>query len=630
MKKLNKKKLILPLILLIGIGITVAYFFSSTTFSNKFIAKDTPTIKTVEKFKSPDDWEPGDTTEKTSITTNVDFDGDLCVRLKFDEEWVSANGNKLPLFQGVNRAAIINYDNDSYWKEADDGYYYYQGEINIGESTLSPIKSVTFNPRITNDNECTESTVNGKKRIECKSTGDGYDGATYTLTITTEAMDCELSNEIWNPTYTKYTVTVEGDTHTASSTGTGSFEPFETVDVKVTATSGYKVSTLTAKLSDGTTVANASGDEISFAMARGNVTIYAETSPIDYVIHYNRNSNTYNTAVGISGTAPSDTNASYDESVTLNTNTWYRVGYRFLGWSETASDLTATYADGDTVSNLTTTDGEEVDLYAIWQPQNLLVTISTLQEITPSICTNTYQPTNNTTAANTNQYYSADNIPQATLTDTRDNNTYRVRKTADNRCWIVDNLRIVNKTIYSTDSNITASSFTIPASINVFANSTTPQVYYGDNNATYGALYNYYAATAGTGTGTAGPVDSDICPKGWYLPYGSDFLTSFAAYNAEQGVTGGVTSATKWGSVYIMTNSGYLNCCSYSGRYRGENAAGYNGWWTGLTTGSMIGTSQYQAEFRYNQTPEGLGTWYYSPTMLRVDGISIRCISKES
>ena len=204
MNKKKKKRLLLTLFLLIGIGVTVAYFYSSTTFSNIFVAHRIPTIITREKFESPDGWKPGDTTEKIITTTNEDSEEDICIRVKFDESWVSKNNEDLPLYQDGNKAALINLINTDKWIKAADGWYYYQVNLATGESSVSPLESVTFNPAIIADIECVDSvdTDTGEKVKTCTSTGDGYDGAKYTLDITTEAIECKHVDDYWNPKYT--------------------------------------------------------------------------------------------------------------------------------------------------------------------------------------------------------------------------------------------------------------------------------------------------------------------------------------------------------------------------------------------------------------------------------------------
>ena len=203
MKKNSKKRLFLSLILLVGIGSTIAYFYSTTTFSNIFNAKQLPTIITKEKFKSPEGWEPGDTTEKTITTKNYDSEEDICIRVKFDESWESANEESLALYQNGNKAAIINFANQDKWLKATDGWYYYQENLETGDESVTPISSVTFNSLIEADETCVTTTNDETNEItkRCYQSGDGYNGATYTLDITTEAIECDKVSDRWNPSY---------------------------------------------------------------------------------------------------------------------------------------------------------------------------------------------------------------------------------------------------------------------------------------------------------------------------------------------------------------------------------------------------------------------------------------------
>ena len=75
---------ILILILLVGIiGITIAYFSNTTSIDILFGTKEYgTTIK--EKFVSPDNWVPSDTTEKTVTVTNS---GNEAVRICYAEIW---------------------------------------------------------------------------------------------------------------------------------------------------------------------------------------------------------------------------------------------------------------------------------------------------------------------------------------------------------------------------------------------------------------------------------------------------------------------------------------------------------------------------------------------------------------
>ena len=153
----------------------------------------------------------------------------------------------------------------------------------------------------------------------------------------------------------------------------------------------------------------------------------------------------------------------------------------------------------------------------------------------------------------------------ATLEDERDGNFYTVKKLADGNVWMTENLRLINKTISSTDSNLpSGETWTVPAS-NVSSFATTS---YNTNSAyldsTYGGYYTFYTATAGWGTNsvTSGNSPKDICPKGWRLPTGGstgEFQTLYNNYN----------SAALMMGIPNFTLSGYVNNGSVS--YQGSN-----------------------------------------------------------
>ncbi len=93
--------------------------------------------------------------------------------------------------------------------------------------------------------------------------------------------------------------------------------------------------------------------------------VYANWKPNTYTITYNAN--------GGSGTM-ADTNATYDKNVALRTNTFTRSGYTFKGWSLTQNG-SVDFVNGATVSNLTSTNGGKVKLYAVWTPNVYTITL---------------------------------------------------------------------------------------------------------------------------------------------------------------------------------------------------------------------------------------------------------------
>ena len=205
MKKKRNLYIIAFLCFITLVGVTIAYLQSSAVFENIFNAGTYKTV-THEEFVSPTNWTPGDEAPKT-ITTKNEGTIPVRVRVKFEEEWTSKNGENLPIaFQSdgpdsywdeqlqmnVERVAIINLDNVNDWL-LKDGYYYYAKELAPGETTSSLIKSVTFNPNVEGDVNCV--TENGT--VTCESSGDSYDGATYKLKITTETVQAKKYEEIW-------------------------------------------------------------------------------------------------------------------------------------------------------------------------------------------------------------------------------------------------------------------------------------------------------------------------------------------------------------------------------------------------------------------------------------------------
>ena len=198
----NNKSLAVLLLLSIGgiIGLTMAYFSSSTTFENVFETLEYGTTY-IEKFVSPDNWLPGDVTEKTLQVKNSG-NVDEAVRVKVEENWTSKRGTTLSLTQGDNVAALINFINDDDWtKLTVDGedyyYYYYNYKLKPDQVTSKLLDKVTFNPLINAKTTCTETIEDGVTTRVCNSNGEGYDGATYTLTLTIETVQYNKYQEAW-------------------------------------------------------------------------------------------------------------------------------------------------------------------------------------------------------------------------------------------------------------------------------------------------------------------------------------------------------------------------------------------------------------------------------------------------
>lgn len=244
------------------------------------------------------------------------------------------------------------------------------------------------------------------------------------------------------------------------------------------------------------------------------------------------------------------------------------------------------------------------------------------------------------------------------LTDERNGQTYQVKKMQDNKCWMVDNLKYLGEgiTVTNTADSTTGITYNNESgkyntvdgtstqntqnSDKAFYNNPMSNSYcYGDSiQSSYtkcGYLYNWYAATAGTGTyatGTRGTnVSGSICPTGWRLP---------SAESDGSTATGNGTSTTTadFPVLNASMNAGSLTTGSTSNYPTGWQ---FTGAWSGVFSGLRGGgfSSQGSYGFYWSSTA-------YSSTDARIlhsarsfvfpasnsgkyDGFAIRCVMDE-
>lgn len=198
-EKKNKKRLLIVLSIsaFIVLAGTLAYFTTSSNLSNLFKTSIYQN-QIVEKFESPKTWTPGTTTPKTVKVTNTGNVG-MALRASYTEKWVNGNGTEISLTDASGqRASIINF-NDS-WNKASDGYYYYgtkESKTKLAPSSTSTsfIESVTFNPAI--EATLVENISEDGQTITYISSGNGYDNATYKLTIKIDTIQYDQAADIW-------------------------------------------------------------------------------------------------------------------------------------------------------------------------------------------------------------------------------------------------------------------------------------------------------------------------------------------------------------------------------------------------------------------------------------------------
>ena len=282
--------------------------------------------------------------------------------------------------------------------------------------------------------------------------------------------------------------------------------------------------------------------------------------------------------------------------ITLDSYWPTRANYGFIGWcTKPTSDRTCSgeaYTPGNPYS---LENGNDITLYGMWAP------------VTGNM-----------------QDFSCNSLSQGevtTLKDTRDSNIYTVAKLKDGRCWMTQNLRIVNMTITSQNSN-TAGSITLPTSNDAgFSNSCTVAqndqfVNYlvPETNKMYGAYYKWVLATAGYGTkshGTQSGYNSNysICPKNFKLP------TRTEAENLVRVTT--YDEATRPPYNFIFSG--------------GTGHSGNGAWWTQTSSGDQRRNNSSSCvagsyTWPYHLFLKKPGTFSVSNEAAGMNGITMRCL----
>jgi len=93
------------------------------------------------------------------------------------------------------------------------------------------------------------------------------------------------------------------------------------------------------------------------------MTLYAHWTPHTYTIHFDANGGTGTMA---------DMVMEYGTATELASNAFTFVDHIFAGWA-TSADENAVYSDGQTVFDLTTTEGATIELFAVWIPAAITV-----------------------------------------------------------------------------------------------------------------------------------------------------------------------------------------------------------------------------------------------------------------
>jgi len=144
----------------------------------------------------------------------------------------------------------------------------------------------------------------------------------------------------------------------------------------------------------------------------------------------------------------------------------------------------------------------------------------TMQSFTKADCDAAPTPTSNTGYT-----------PVATLTDARDGKQYVIRKYADGRCWMAQNLQFgncaaINGDAYNTDSKTSVSNKVASGYYGTCRDAAEAGNYDGYLYNWQAAMNNstaYYEGTFNGRTNGTTEATHDICPLGWHVPTKEEF-----------------------------------------------------------------------------------------------------------
>lgn len=106
----------------------------------------------------------------------------------------------------------------------------------------------------------------------------------------------------------------------------------------------------------------------------GKITLYAVWKPIKYSLEFDSN--------GGNGFMNKIENVNFGVSFRLPTNKFTKEGYTFVGWTNSKTSSIIRYFDKQTVSNLVSTEGDILKLYAVWEKKEYNIKFSVDGKIT--------------------------------------------------------------------------------------------------------------------------------------------------------------------------------------------------------------------------------------------------------
>ena len=206
-------------------------------------------------------------------------------------------------------------------------------------------------------------------------------GATGNRTVYVRAINSNANNYTTPSDKASKTVAVYTTTINSNSTNMGTVDTssYNVISGATFTTSGNKLtikgitSGTTTKDLKVVTATNKTGYSFSkWSVASGTITtattITATFTANTYTVAYNGN--------GATGGSTANSSHTYNSAKALTTNGFTRTGYTFAGWNTQANGSGTNYSDNQSVTNLSSTQGATVTLYALWTQVSHTLTVN--------------------------------------------------------------------------------------------------------------------------------------------------------------------------------------------------------------------------------------------------------------
>ncbi|NLP48933.1 MAG: hypothetical protein GX345_08360 [Clostridiales bacterium] len=304
--------------------------------------------------------------------------------------------------------------------------------------------------------------------------------------------------------------------------------------------------------------ATTSTSQTTFNIRRAAVDQTYNYNAYTYAIKYNGN--------GSTGGSTANSSHTYDVAKALNANGFSRTGYTFAGWNTAANGSGTGYSNQQSVTNLTSTNGATVNLYAQWNANTYTLTYDANGgSVSPGSKTVTYDSTYGTLPTPTRIGYSFKGWYTASTGGTQVTSSTTVKTASNHKIyaqWTINQYTIS----FNSDGGSAVSSIT-----QNYGTTVTPP----SNPTKTGYSFSGWNPTVPTTM----PAQNTNCKAQW-TP-----ISYTVAYNGN-GATGGSTASSShtYGVAKALTSNGFNKT--------GYNFAGWNskadGSGTNYTNGQSV------------------------------------------